>query len=282
MRLVEVTELNKTYEKFKLDNVSFHLESGHIYGFIGANGSGKSTTMKGMTGLINLDSGSVLMNGKSIYELSSVEKEKIGFTMDEICLPDNLKVNSLNKIFKSTFDNWDENVFFGFLKSFNIDTSKKIKELSKGMKAKFNIAISLSHNANILILDEPMNGLDPVARDEFCELLSNFILDGEDRTILISSHIISDLEKICTDFIFINEGKIIIQEKKSILDNNFIKINVSEEEFENIDRHKIIRYKRAINSYDILALKENSEYFANCESANAEDFLVFMIRGKTI
>ena len=282
MRIVEVNNITKTYSKFKLDNVSFHLDSGRIYGFIGANGSGKSTTMKGMTSLINLDSGNVSINGKDVSELSSLERESIGFTMDEICLPDTLKVKVLNKIFKNTFANWNEDLFYRFLRDFDIDTNKKIKELSKGMKAKFNIAISLSHNANVLILDEPMNGLDPVARDEFCDLLSNFILEGENRTILISSHIISDLEKICTDFIFINDGKILVQDKKEVLENNYIKAELNEEQFKALPSGLIVRYKKSINGYEILARKENSSLLSKYEPANAEDFLIFMIRGKTL
>lgn len=282
MRLVEVENISKSYPKFKLDNVSFILESGHIYGFIGENGSGKSTTMKGITGLINLESGTVRLNSKELNTLTEEDKEKIGFTMDEICLPETLKIKDLNKIFKYTFKNWNENLFFDFLKNFNVDTTKKIKELSKGMKAKFNIAISLSHGANILILDEPMNGLDPIARDEVCEFLANYINEGSDRTILISSHIISDLEKICTDLIFISNGKILIEEKKETLENNFIKTTLNEEEFRNLDKNFVVRYKKGINSYDVLLLETYKDRVEKYERATAEDFFVFMIRGKIL
>ena len=173
--LIKVENIVKKYKTFTLDKISFNLEGGHIYGFVGENGSGKSTTMKAIADLIKVDEGNIYINGKLNKELTSEERESIGFTLDEICLPANLKIQLINRILKNAFEKWDENKFFKYLKEFNIDENKRIHELSKGMKAKINIIISLCHKANILILDEPMNGLDPIARDEFCTLLSDFI-----------------------------------------------------------------------------------------------------------
>lgn len=167
--------------------------------------------------------------------------------------------------------------------TFNIDVNKKIKELSKGMKAKFNIIISLCHGASILILDEPMNGLDPVARDEFCTLLNDYIEEGENRTILISSHIISDLEKICTDFIFIHNGKIILNESKKAIDSSFLKLTLNEDEFDAFDKFKIVRFKKMGGNYDVLiANSEENKNIPNVEKASAEDILIFLIKGKTL
>ena len=281
--LIKVENIVKKYKTFTLDKVSFNLEGGHIYGFVGENGSGKSTTMKAIADLIKVDEGKIYINGKLNKELTSEERESIGFTLDEICLPANLKIQLINRILKNAFEKWDENKFFKYLKEFNIDENKRIHELSKGMKAKFNIIISLCHKANILILDEPMNGLDPIARDEFCTLLSDFINEEENNTILISSHIISDLEKICTDFIFIHEGKIILNEKKKILENEFLKLSISEEEFDSFDKFKIIRFKKIGENYDVL-LKNNEENakLTGVEKASAEDILIFLIKGKTL
>lgn len=281
--LIKVENIVKKYKTFTLDKISFNLEGGHIYGFVGENGSGKSTTMKAIADLIKVDEGNIYINGKLNKELTSEERESIGFTLDEICLPANLKIQLINRILKNAFEKWDENKFFKYLKEFNIDENKRIHELSKGMKAKFNIIISLCHKANILILDEPMNGLDPIARDEFCTLLSDFINEEENNTILISSHIISDLEKICTDFIFIHEGKIILNEKKKILENEFLKLSISEEEFDSFDKFKIIRFKKIGENYDVLL--QNSEENAKLigvEKASAEDILIFLIKGKTL
>ena len=281
--LIKVENIVKKYKTFTLDKISFNLEGGHIYGFVGENGSGKSTTMKAIADLIKVDEGNIYINGKLNKELTSEERESIGFTLDEICLPANLKIQLINRILKNAFEKWDENKFFKYLKEFNIDENKRIHELSKGMKAKFNIIISLCHKANILILDEPMNGLDPIARDEFCTLLSDFINEEENNTILISSHIISDLEKICTDFIFIHEGKIILNEKKKILENEFLKLSISEEEFDSFDKFKIIRFKKIGENYDVL-LKNNEENakLTGVEKASAEDILIFLIKGKTV
>lgn len=281
--LITVDNIVKKYKNFTLDKVSFELESGHIYGFVGENGSGKSTTMKAISSLINLDEGHVLINGKESQDLEPEEREKLGFTLDEICLPDNLKIRLINNILKNAFENWDETLFFKYLTTFNIDVNKKIKELSKGMKAKFNIIISLCHGSNILILDEPMNGLDPVARDEFCTLLSDYIEEGENRTILISSHIISDLEKICTDFIFIHNGKIILNESKKIIDSGFLKLTLNEDEFDEFDKFKIVRFKKMGGNYDVLiSNSEENKNIPNVEKASAEDILIFLIKGKTL
>lgn len=281
--LITVDSIVKKYKNFILDKVSFELESGHIYGFVGENGSGKSTTMKAISSLINLDEGRVLINGKESKDLEPEEREKLGFTLDEICLPDNLKIRLINNILKNAFENWDETLFFKYLTTFNIDVNKKIKELSKGMKAKFNIIISLCHGANILILDEPMNGLDPVARDEFCTLLSDYIEEGENRTILISSHIISDLEKICTDFIFIHNGKIILNESKKIIHSGFLKLTLNEDEFDAFDKFKIVRFKKMGGNYDVLiSNSEENKNIPNVEKASAEDILIFLIKGKTL
>ena len=281
--LIKVENIVKKYKTFTLDKISFNLEGGHIYGFVGENGSGKSTTMKAIADLIKVDEGNIYINGKLNKELTSEERESIGFTLDEVCLPANLKIQLINRILKNAFEKWDENKFFKYLKEFNIDENKRIHELSKGMKAKFNIIISLCHKANILILDEPMNGLDPIARDEFCTLLSDFINEEENNTILISSHIISDLEKICTDFIFIHEGKIILNEKKKILENEFLKLSISEEEFDSFDKFKIIRFKKIGENYDVL-LQNNEENakLTGVEKASAEDILIFLIKGKTL
>lgn len=281
--LIKVENIVKKYKTFTLDKISFDLEGGHIYGFVGENGSGKSTTMKAIADLIKVDEGSIYINGKLNKELTSEERESIGFTLDEICLPANLKIQLINRILKNAFEKWDENKFFKYLKEFNIDENKRIHELSKGMKAKFNIIISLCHKANILILDEPMNGLDPIARDEFCTLLCDFINEEENNTILISSHIISDLEKICTDFIFIHDGKIILNEKKKILENEFLKLSISEEEFDSFDKFKIIRFKKIGENYDVLLQNnEENEKLTGVEKASAEDILIFLIKGKTL
>lgn len=279
--ILKVENIRKEYKSFTLNDVSFELKAGHIYGFVGENGSGKSTTMKAITGLISLNQGKVSAFDKDFKELTSDDREKIGFTLDEVCLPQNLKINLINTILKNAFTHWDENLFFKYLADFNIDKDKKVVELSKGMKAKLNIVISLCHKASLLILDEPMNGLDPIARDEFCTLLSDFIEENSDRAILISSHIISDLEKICSDFIFIHKGEIILEDNKKNIENQFLKLTLDTEEFNSFDKKKIVRFKKIGQNCDVLIENnEENKTLNGVKPAEAEDILIFLIKGK--
>lgn len=279
--ILKVENIKKEYKNFTLNDVSFELKSRHIYGFVGENGSGKSTTMKAITGLISLNQGKVSAFDKDFKELTSDDREKIGFTLDEVCLPQNLKISLINTILKNAFNHRDENLFFKYLADFNIDKDKKVVELSKGMKAKLNIVISLCHNASLLILDEPMNGLDPIARDEFCTLLSDFIEENNDRAILISSHIISDLEKICSDFIFIHKGEIILEDSKKNIENQFLKLTLDNEEFNSFDKKKIVRFKKMGQNCDVLIENnEENKTLKGVKPAEAEDILIFLIKGK--
>ncbi len=265
MNIIELKNVTKKYKDFSLKNVNFKLTSGKIYGFVGENGSGKSTTMKIMNGLIHPNEGNCLINGKPITEFNSEEKEKISFTLDEICLPERITLSQGNKILSKIFLNWNKEKFNEYLNKFNLKQNKKIQDLSKGMKAKLNIAIALSHNANILILDGPMNGLDPVARDEFCDLLLEFVNENDDK------------------FIFISNGEVLLQEEKNVLENNFLKLEISEDEFNDFDKNLIIKYKKSGSSVDILLKNsEETQKIEGVKKANTEDIIIFLIRGKNV
>ena len=280
-KILEVKNVTKKYKNFTLDNVSFDVFSNDIVGFVGENGAGKSTTLKAISNLINLNAGEIKIFNKEYDYLTQVEREEISVVLDEICLPEKLSLIQVNNIFKNIFKNWAEKTYYFYLEKFNIQKDKKIKELSKGMKAKLNLAIAFSHNAKFLMLDEPMNGLDPVARDEVIDILLEFN-QVEGRAIIISSHIISDLEKLCNKILLIHNGKIAINESKEILNNSFnIVENLTKEEFDQIDKNILIRYKIVGNSYSILIKRENNLPFKQKE-ATLEDAIVFMIRGKTL
>lgn len=280
-KILEVKNVTKKYKNFTLDNVSFDVFSNDIVGFVGENGAGKSTTLKAISNLINLNAGEIKIFNKEYDDLTQVEREEISVVLDEICLPEKLSLIQVNNIFKNIFKNWAEKAYYFYLEKFNIQKDKKIKELSKGMKAKLNLAIAFSHNAKFLMLDEPMNGLDPVARDEVIDILLEFN-QVEGRAIIISSHIISDLEKLCNKILLIHNGKIAINESKEILNNSFnIVENITKEEFDQIDKNILIRYKIVGNSYSILIKRENNLPFKQKE-ATLEDAIVFMIRGKTL
>jgi ABC-2 type transport system ATP-binding protein len=276
--LIRVDDLVKKYKQFTLDGVDLALRPGEILGFIGENGSGKSTTLKAICQLINIDGGSIDIFGKKLDDLDRLDKEKLGVVLDENCLPEKFKINQIDKIFKYIFSNRNSSQFATYLRDFEIDTSKKIKELSKGMKAKLNLAIAFSHDAQVLILDEPMNGLDPIARDEVVEMLEEYVSEG-DRSVIISSHITSDLEKLSSDIIFIHKGKIIISENKKELLSKFDVVELSEDEFKSFDKSKMVRYKYFDGHYDALVLRGSSK---EAKPATLEDIMVYMIRGSVL
>ncbi len=208
MKLLEVRDLTKRYEHFTLDRVSFSLEPGYIMGFIGRNGAGKSTTMKAMLNLIRKDGGSVNVHGMDFTENEMRCKQEIGFIMGEFNCYQRSALKTVTDVTRRLYADWEEAAYRGYLERFSLDERKKVGELSAGMRVKYALALALSHNAKLLILDEPTSGLDPVSRDDLLELFRTVIEDGT-RSILFSTHIISDLEK-CADFItYIKDGKIL-------------------------------------------------------------------------
>ncbi len=208
MKTLEVSGLTKRYESFLLDSVSFSLEPGYIMGFIGRNGAGKTTTMKAMLNLIHKDGGEVTVNGKSFTGNETACKKEIGFVMGEFDCYKKSSLRRITQVTKRFYEDWEEKAYRGYLERFSLDENKKISELSAGMRVKYALALALSHNAKLLILDEPTSGLDPVSRDDLLDVFRSVIEDGT-RSILFSTHIISDLEK-CADFItYIKDGKIL-------------------------------------------------------------------------
>ncbi len=208
-KLLEINNLTKVYEGFKLDDISFNLNKGYIMGFIGENGAGKTTTIKLIMNLLKRDKGEIKIFDKDNIEYEREIKERIGFVYDECFYYENLSIKDNEKIISGFYKQWNFTVFNSYLKKFNLNKKRKVKELSKGMKMKFAIALALSHNAEFLILDEPASGLDPVMRRNILDVLQDVIQD-ENVGILISSHIISDLEKIADYITYIQSGKIIL------------------------------------------------------------------------
>ena len=213
---LEVRNLNKTYKSFSLKDVSFEMPKGYIMGFIGPNGAGKTTTIKSILNIINYQSGSINILGVDSKDSGAQINEQIGVVMDSPLYVDDWTINDVEKAVSPFYRNWDSPKYSQLLIQFGIDKKKKVKELSRGMKVKLMIAVALSHNAKLLILDEPTSGLDPVARDEICDLLMDFITD-ESCSVLFSTHITSDLEKIADYIAFILNGKIIYSGLKESL-----------------------------------------------------------------
>ena len=210
---IVVKNLRKNYKDFQLKDISFSVPKGCIMGFVGENGAGKTTTLKGILNLINRDGGSVEIFGMDNIKDEKKIKEDIGVVFDECCFYDSLNPKESSKIMKRIYKNWDGKIFNDYLKKFQIPDKKIIKEFSKGMKMKLSIAIALSHKPKLLIMDEATSGLDPIVREEILDIFLDFIQD-EEHSILMSTHITGDLDKIADYITFINNGEIIFSKSK--------------------------------------------------------------------
>ena len=279
---IEVRNLTKEYENFKLENVSFNVGKGTIMGFIGENGAGKSTTIKAILNLIKKENGLITVLGKEINRNEKGIKNELGIVLNDGNFNEKLNVKAINKIMKNIYKRWDDDVFYKYIEKFNIDTSKKIEEFSKGMKMKLSIAIALSHKAKILILDEATSGLDPVARDEVLDILMEFI-QNEENSILMSSHITSDLEKIADYITFIHNGKIIFSENKDKLIYDMGVVKCTEKHFKTIEVQDRMFYKKGIINYEVLI--DNRDEFSKkypslvINNSNLEEIMLFYIKG---
>lgn len=238
---LEVSNLVKNYSDFSLDNVNLKLPQGSIMGFIGENGAGKSTTIKSILNIIKKERGEVRILGLDASDpINEIKiKQQIGVVFDENHFHDLLDARGVEHFMSKIYPSWNKELFFHYIKKFKIPEDKFIKEFSRGMKMKFNISVALSHEPKLLLLDEATSGLDPVVRNEILDVFLDFIQD-EEHSILISSHITSDLERICDYITFIHEGNIIFSKKKDDLLDNYHMIHCSKEALSRLD-HSIIR-----------------------------------------
>ncbi len=234
MEALKIDHLCKQYEDFSLDQVSFSIPSGSILGFIGENGAGKSTTIKNLLGMHHKDSGRIEIFGKEFTGIECDIKEKLGIVLDETFFAPVINARQVEAAMKRIYKRWDSDRFYELLKRFRLDPKKQIKDYSKGMKMKLSLAAAISHDAGLLILDEVTSGLDPVVRNEVLEMLLEFIQD-EEHSILISSHILTDLEKICDYITFIRNGKIVFTENKDVLLEEYCIAKGSMEQIRQLD-----------------------------------------------
>ena len=244
---IEIRKLKKKYDdNFELGEINLDIPSGYVIGLIGENGAGKTTLIKSILSIINIDSGDIKIFNKNNKDEYLV-KEDIGVVLDGMFFPEIMTINDINIVMKSIYKNWDSELFNKYLRKFKLSKSKKIKELSKGMRKKLEIVTALSHHPKLLILDEPTSGLDPVVRNDILEIFLDFIRD-EEHTILFSTHITSDLEHIADKIVFIDNGKVILNENKDELLDNYGALKCSIDSFSKIDKDDIIRYKK--NKYN--------------------------------
>lgn len=264
MNILQVENLSKTYPTFKLDNVSFSLEKGYIMGFIGRNGAGKTTTLKSMLKFVHPESGNVSINGFDIEKDEFAVKNSIGFVSGLDGFYNSKKIKQVTDITKKFFSNWSDETYKNLLEKFNLDENKFIKNLSAGMKVKYQLAIAMSHDARLLILDEPTSGLDPVSRDELVILFQDYVADGE-HSILFSTHVISDLEK-CADYItYIKKGKILDSCDVVSFKEKYLLVNGKKEDLTDELKSKVIGLHEHNFGFEGMILKSDKDLFAKCE-----------------
>lgn len=252
-----VSGLTKKYKEFTLSDISFEVPQGTIVGLIGENGAGKSTTLNAILGLIHKDRGEISIFGNPIEELQPEVKENIGVVFDGTNFSEELTPQRLNKVLKGIYVSWDEDYFFSLLKKLSLPTAKKIKSFSKGMKAKLSIAVAFAHHPKLLILDEATSGLDPIVRDDILDMFLDFVQD-EENSILVSSHITSDLEKVADYIVFIHEGRLIFSKPKDELLENYGIVKCGAAQFDALNKQDIITYRKQDYEWQVLVADRRS------------------------
>ena len=279
--MLRLENVKKTYGDFNLD-VSLEVVKGQITGLIGTNGAGKSSTFKAILGLINTE-GEISYNGKDMRNLTSLEKGEIGAQLSESGFSGYFKIKDLLPIMKTMYPAFSAEAFKVKCEQFKLPLDKEIREFSTGMKAKLKVLIALSHEAKLLVLDEPTAGLDVIAREEILDILREYVEDGE-RSILVSSHISADLEGLCDDLYFIDDGKILMHEETDVLLSEYGLMKLTPEQFEKIDREYILRYRKESFGYTALTTQK-AFYIENypevaMENGSIDDFILLMVKGE--
>ena len=278
--ILEIQNLTKAYDDFTLDKISLALPKGSIMGFIGGNGAGKTTTIKLILNLIHRDSGNIKVFGLDNLDYEKQIKEDLGVVFDESSFPANMKVPHINKVLGQIYKNWDAVLFSSYIDKFGLPVKKEIKDFSRGMKMKLAIAVALSHHAKLLILDEATSGLDPVVRDEILDVFLDFIQD-ENHSIFVSSHIISDIEKVADYIAFINNGKIVFCESKDQLLNNYGILKCRTAEFETLDRTYVKGYRKSEFGVEALVIRDHFRGKYTVDRASIEDIMLYTIKGES-
>ena len=279
---LSISGLTKTYKDFTLDNVSFSVPCGSIVGLVGENGAGKSTTINAALGLVQKESGSVAVLGKQ--ELDNKTKEQIGIVFDGNNFSENLSPQKINRTMKDVYHSWNEKTFTELLKKFSLPSGKPIKQFSKGMKMKLAIAVALSHNSKLLILDEATSGLDPVVRDDILDMLLDFVQD-ESHSVLVSSHITSDLEKIADYIVFLHKGKVVFSKPKDELTEQYGIVKCGAAQFDALDKSDVIVYRKMDYEWQVLVDDRNKvqKKYPNAMivPASIDEIMLLYVKGET-
>lgn len=279
---IEINGLTKRYDGFTLDNVSLAVPRGSIMGFVGQNGAGKTTTIHALLGINRPDSGSIKLFGQTLGKNEAAIKSRIAVVFDELPFHECLNALQLDKIMRELYPKWDSGVFAAYLERFSLPGKKKFSQLSKGMKMKLQIAAALSHDAELLIMDEATSGLDPVVRSEMLDVFLEFIAD-EGHSILMSSHITSDLERIADSITFIHGGKILLSGQKDVILDDHRIIKCGADELSCIDSDDIISIRRSQFGCEAMVknFSRNGHKYSNmiADRAALDEILLFAVKG---
>ena len=280
---IKVKNLNKKYEGFELKNISFEIPEGSIVGLIGENGAGKTTTIKSILNIINSE-GEIQVFGKDIKQNEKEIKSKLGVVLDDSFLSEYLTPKKINSIMKNFYNTWDNKLFENYIKIFKLPENKMIKDFSSGMKMKLKIATAISHKPQILILDEPTSGLDPIVRNEILDIFRQFIAEDETRSILVSTHITTDLEHISDYIMFIKNGEITLNLPTSEILENYGIVKCDEKDFSKISKEDYEYYRKEKYQYEVLVKNKKmikSKYgISTIDRASIEDIMLFYIKGE--
>lgn len=277
---IKIKGLCKSYGSFKIDDLSLTLPQGCIMGLIGENGAGKSTLIRLIMGASNKDCGEIEVLGQEYMGLSLDDPRKdIGVVIDPAFMPMLAKAKDINKLMAGYYKSWNSEQFYSYLERFNVDKDKAFFNLSAGTKMKMVIATALSHDAKLLVLDEPTSGLDPMVRDELLDILNNFTLE-EDHSVLISSHIISDLEKICDYVAYLHSGKLMFCDEKDKLLEKYRKVKCTEQQLESLAKSSCIGIKKGQFGCEVLMKKSDIPLGFAREHTTLEEIILYMARSQ--
>lgn len=279
-KVLELTNVTKDYGDFKLDGVNFYVTKGGICGFIGQNGAGKTTTISLILDMIKRDGGQIKVFGEDNIEHAIAIKERIGVVFDEMGFHDFMTAAQISKMMANIYKSWDETVFFDYLVKFSLPRKKRCGAFSRGMRMKLQIAVAMSHGAELLIMDEPTSGLDPIVRNEILQIFQEFVME-ENHTILLSSHITTDLERIADEVVFIDKGKIVLSGNKDEIMESHGLIKCKKEDFAIIDEKDIISTQPSAFCTEVLVTDREtcSKKYPKLlmEQTTLEDIMIFYV-----
>lgn len=282
---IEISGLCKSYGDFALDHIDLTLPGGAILGLIGENGAGKTTTIKCILNLIRRDAGTITLMGYDNIAQERQAKAEVGVVLDECFFHDTLRPRDLHAILSRVYKTWDRDLYGSYLKKFQLPEGKFIKEFSRGMKMKLSLAAALAHHPKLLLLDEATAGLDPVVRDEILDEFLNFIQD-EDHSILISSHITSDLEKVADYITYLHQGRVVLSEAKDVIQDNYGRLACTAQQLSAIQPEDLVRVRKG--SYGCEALVSDRAVFRKkypqlmVEPISLEDIMLFIGKGEQV